>query len=481
MKQRLRTEVLRYAAGLALVAAITVVSGRFLHLNPTTVALGFLLLVLVASAYWGLRCAIVLSVAATLAFNFFFLPPLGTFTVADPQNWVALLAFLVTAIIASNLAERARREADHAIRRRREIERLYRFSQRLLSTDNVVELLNAVPRFVVEDFELDQAALLLQGKGSIYKSDPAVNVAREQMEHTLVRGEISSAADYWFIPLHIGVRSVGALAISGSALSPETMDAMGSLIGVSIQRAGAVEELTKTEIARENERLRSALLDSVTHEFRTPLTSIKASISTLMSQIFLDEAQRSELLTVIDEETDRLNRLVGEAAEMAQLDAHMFTLDIDRHNIREAIDAAMAESRSLLQDRTVAVSIAPECPALPMDLKRIEEVLKHLLENAARYSPPQTAITITSEVREGEVVTSVADHGPGIDEFEQALIFEKFYRGRDQRYAVNGTGMGLAIARVIVEAHGGRIGVISQLNHGSVFHFTLPIAAPTST
>jgi two-component system sensor histidine kinase KdpD len=182
------------------------------------------------------------------------------------------------------------------------------------------------------------------------------------------------------------------------------------------------------------------------------------------------------LLTVINEESDRLNRLVGEAAEMAQLDANQVELQLGTHRIQEAVEDALEKSKALLGTHPITVSLPDNLPAVRMDTGRITEVLGQLLENAAKYSSPQAPIQITGELRDRMVMTSVADLGPGIDDFEQGLIFEKFYRGRNQRLQVQGTGMGLAIAKAIVEAHGGEIGVTSQLGHGSVFYFTLPAA-----
>jgi two-component system sensor histidine kinase KdpD len=278
-----------------------------------------------------------------------------------------------------------------------------------------------------------------------------------------------------YVPLRLGMRTVGALGVTGDELSRETLDALGSLAGLAIERARALEALSKNRAEQEHERLRSALLDSVAHEFRTPLTSIKASVTTLLSGSILDESGRRDLLTVIDEETDRLNRLVGEASEMAQLDAGMFKLDLHPHAIQEAIEPAVLDAKAVLDGHPVEIVASDTLPKVRMDLPRIREVLMHLLENAGKYSGPGVPIKVTSEVQEDQLVTSVADRGSGIDSFEQSLIFDKFYRGRNQRYSAPGTGMGLAIAKVIVEAHGGKIGVVSQLGSGSVFSFALPL------
>jgi two-component system sensor histidine kinase KdpD len=295
------------------------------------------------------------------------------------------------------------------------------------------------------------------------------------LRSTLLRGEPITQEGVSYVPLRLGMRTVGALGVTGAELSRETLDALGSLAGLAIERARALEALSKHRAEQEHERLRTALLDSVTHEFRTPLTSIKASVTTLLSGAGLDDSGRRDLLTVIDEETDRLNRLVGEAAEMAQLDSGMFKLDLQPHSIPEALQLAIEDARASLENHPVEVIVAPDLPKVRMDVQRIREVLMHLLENAGKYSDAGVPIKVSSEVRGDQLVTSIADRGPGIDSFEQSLIFEKFYRGQHQRYSAPGTGMGLAIAKVIVEAHGGTIGVVSQLGSGSVFSFSLPV------
>ena len=468
----------RYAAALGAIA-ILVWLFTLLDVNKTTVALSFLLVVLFVASRWGLTVATTTAIVATLAFNYYFLPPVHTFTIADPQNWIALLAFLVSAILASRLSEQARREAENATRRRKEVERLYSLSQQLLATENVLELNNSIPLFVKEAFGLTAAAMFLPKRDEVYRTGiEHPELSEEQLRSVTQRSEllINQEQQISIVPLRIGVRPVGSIGMEGASLSRETLEAVGSLIAISIERAAAVETLSRTEAARESEKLRTAILDSVTHEFRTPLTSIKASVSTLLSSAALDDAGRRDLLDVIDEETDRLNRLVGEAAEMAQLDAQRVELHLAPYPVTEIVEAALEKARQVLGKHELRLQISDSLPQVRVDLERIAEVLIHLLENAAKYSPEATPITVNAETRGKMVEISVADRGPGIDDLEQSLVFEKFYRGRDQRYRVQGTGMGLAISKAIVEAHGGTIGLTSQIGSGSVFHFTLPVA-----
>ena len=480
MKRLTYRHIVRFTGAAALVVLITAVYYRWVHVNPTTVGFTFLLAILVMSAMWGLRLAIFMAMLATMAYNYFFLPPLFQFTIADPQNWIALFTFLITAIVASQLSERARREALASHQRRREVERLYAFTQQLLVTENVFELLNLIPKYIVDAFSVSSAAMFTENRQETYYLDAESRslFPADQMKAISVRGEpvLDREHGICFMPLRMGVRTVGAIGLGGCDLSRETLEAIGSLAAIAIERAHTLEKLTKAEAARENDRLRSVLLDSVTHEFRTPLTAIKASAETLLSEVSLEPVQRKDLLTVINEESDRLNRLIGEAAEVAQLDSHQLEFHFAPHPIEDAVQAALARTKQATQGHAVSVNMPDHLPAVRMDLDRITEVLVHLLDNAARYSPRDSRIQITSEQRRDEVVTSVADQGPGIDDLEQEMIFEKFYRGRDQRMMVQGTGMGLAIAKAIIELHGGQIGVTSQMGRGSVFHFSLPVA-----
>jgi two-component system sensor histidine kinase KdpD len=299
-----------------------------------TVAFTFLTVILLVAANWGLRHAVYLSILSSAALNFFFLPPIRTFTIGDSRNWVALFAFLLTGIVASQLAERARREAKRSRWRQREAERLYEFSQQMLVTGNVIDLLNMLPQMIAATFNLTGAAVYLRARDRVYRSSPNyMDVTAEELRDAAVgRDHLrDEARSVTLVPILLGTQPIGAVGITGIGTSPEALDAVCGLAAIAIERAGAVETLTRVEASRESERLQNALLDSIAHELRTPLTSITAAITTLRTNALLDLSQRGEMMQVIEEEAARLNRLVGQAMEMAALDAHDIKLDMKRH------------------------------------------------------------------------------------------------------------------------------------------------------
>jgi two-component system sensor histidine kinase KdpD len=478
VQRKVIRSIVRYSISTATAAVIVAVYFLWLHVNETTVAMTFMVGILLVAANWGLRHSVYLSLLSAAAFNFFFLPPVMTFTIGDSRNWIALFAFLVTGIIASQLAEKARSEAKISRRRQREAERLYEFSQQMLVTGNVIDLLNALPQMIAATFNLAGAAIYLREKDRIYRSSPNYMdvTASELRDAAFTRDHRrDEERGVTLVPILLGTRPIGAVGITGEGTSPEALDAVCGLAAIAIERAGAVESLARVQASRESERLRNALLDSVAHELRTPLTSITAAITTLRSDPGLDKEQSGEMMQVIEEEAARLDRLVGQAMEMAELDANDIKLDLRMHSMREAVDLALEATQGPLKTHPVELRLPDTLPLVPMDLERIAKVVQHLLENAAKYSTEGSPIFVSAEVSKGQLVTSVADRGAGVDDFERMMIFDKFYRGQGQRYRVQGTGMGLAIAKAIVEAHGGTIDVTSQPSQGSVFSFYLPL------
>jgi len=235
---------------------------------------------------------------------------------------------------------------------------------------------------------------------------------------------------------------------------------------------------SKIRATHESERLKSVFLDAITHDFKSPLTSIKTSVTGLLDDLETDREQRKELLTIIDQECDRINQLVNEASEIARLESGEVKLDLASYSVGELISAALADCRCATSGREICLNVKHRNSRLLVDFSLAKRVLVHLITNAQLYSSPGQPIRITTQKQNKFYSFSIADQGPGIEAEEIGQIFEKFYRSKSNRHQVQGTGMGLPIAKTIVEAHGGSISATSCVGQGSVFTFTLPVELP---
>ena len=470
------TAAIRWPVSACGLAGIVLLFHRWLHVNQTTVALTLLLYVLLLAAEWGLRYALAVSVAATLCYNFFFLPPLNTLNVADPQNWIALLAFLATSLIASRLSQKARDEARDARSRQRELAILFSLSRELLATETVSALLSAAPAAVASAVAAEECVLYLLEGDKIYQADSTASDIEPQHFRALASQlyQVSRQGDVLQIPLRSGTRTTGLLLLTETALTLETAEAIGSLISLALDRSQALEDLARGEAAKESERMRNLMMDSITHELRTPLTSIKGAATALLSKSS-SVSDDHDLLCVIDEESDRLDRLIAEAMEMAQLDSQQVQMESISISVDELVEEALKSCSWVKEDHSVTLHV-PTGLFVKGDPAFLSKVLCNLVENAAKYSERNTSITLSAQRREAQVLISIADQGIGIEPAEQNLVFERFYRARTHSERVSGTGMGLAISRAIVEAHGGTLTVVSQPGRGSVFTFSLPVA-----
>ncbi len=446
-----------------------------LSVNNTTVALSLLLIVLGVSARWGLAEATVASLVAVLGLNYYFLEPVGTLTIEDPQNWVALCAFLVTAVTASQLSERVRRRAAEAEARRLEIERLYELVQAMMVSGNTRRTIREFVQRVVQVFGCEAAAFYYQPGDEVFRSGPESNPVTD---HDLLAAaeidelSIDDARMRATAPVRLGGHPLGAMALLGPLPSDQTLRSIVNLIAITIQKARAIDDASQAEAARQSEVLKSALLDSLAHDIKTPLTSIKAAVTSLLSEAGTDR----ELLTIINEEADRLNQLAAEVIAMARVEAGKLHPEKVAVTAAELIEAALADFGGIRRGRPLMLQVAPDLPRGECDPELVQHVIKQLVENAFKYSPEGEPLTITAELKDEKIVIGVADRGAGIDEDERARIFDKFFRGRRYHFETKGTGMGLAIAKGIVEAHGEKIWVASEAGHGSAFYFTLPVA-----
>ena len=467
---------LRFAASLLIVAAVLAADWE-LHVNATTAALSLLLAILGISAQVGLAEALVASVGAMLGFNLLFLPPIGKLTIQDPQNWVALAAFLVTAVTASQLSVHARRRAAEAEARRLEIERLYALVQSMMLTGSARKTIREFVNRVVQVFGCTAAAFYYRPSDEFFRSGPeslVVNnhelLAESEVDNTsvdLLRGVALA-------PVRLGGRSLGSVALIGSPPSGQMVRAIVNLIAITIEKARALEDASYAEAARQSEVLKSALLDSLAHDIKTPLTSIKAAVTSLLGTA---PGTNRELLTIINEEADRLNRLAAEVVEMARIEAGKLHLEKQPVAVADLIAGALSDLAAPLRGRPLTVHVPSDLPAAEADPDFAGQVVKQFVENALKYSPEGSPLEISAELKGGKIVIGVADRGSGIEENERPRIFDKFYRGRRHRFDTEGTGMGLAIAKGIVEAHGERIWVESELGQGAVFYFSLAASA----
>ncbi len=480
MNSRRLVNVTHWVIALGGLAGIIVACRAWIHVNPTTVALTLVLYILVLAAMLGLRYAVTISIVAAACYNFYFLPPVGTFTISDPQNWLALLAFLATSVIGSRLSQQARDEAEQARNRRREVELLFTLSRELLQTDNVADLVSALPEMIHRISRSPSVVLYLIEGDRLYQAGVSTLTGAE-LPHLRqlalgLPGPETTLLHEVRIPLHAGVRPRGLLTLKDLTLSDETFQAIGGLVSIAIDRAQALDNIARSEANKESERLRTLILDSITHELRTPLTSIKGAASALLSNDAINPEQRHELLTIVDEEADRLNQLVAEAVEMAQLEAQQVHMNFQPVVLSDLIESAKEACPSVFATHPVHLHL-PSAPKVYADSEMIVKVLCNLLENAAKYSDAESPIYISVDEKDGMALTSVADRGIGIDPMEQSLIFDRLYRSQHRSQAVPGTGMGLAITRAIVEAHRGTLTVTSQVDHGSVFTFSLPVTS----
>ena len=470
---------LRLLLALGLVATITFVFFRLIHVNATTVGFFYLVAILVIATVGGLLEATASSVVAMLCFNFFFFPPVGTFTVADPQNWVALFAFLTTALTASQLSARLKRQRREALDRQREMERLYALSRAILLTDISQPTAKQIAHQISHAFECSAVALYDRKSSEVYVSGPETfpNIDAKLRESAIRSSVIREDADEILItPIRLGGEPIGSLAVRHAFMSDAALQSVLSLVAVGLEKARAQEEVNRAQVARQSEELKSTLLDAIAHEFKTPLTSIKAVTTDLLSnpEESLSEQQRG-LVTIADEGADRLARLVTEAIQLARIEGGKFQLNREVHFPSSLLSAALRQTKSLTDGRELKVEAAEGLPLVLVDAELIQMVIAHLIDNAVKYTPPGSPIVIGARSTQSGVTIHVSDQGPGITEDEQSRIFDKFYRGSRGQH-LKGTGMGLAIAREIIRAHGEEIWVRSNPGQGSEFCFSLPIA-----
>ncbi len=484
-------DLLALLAGLLAVAVVTALIHAVPNVSPTTAALALLLVVLGAATFARLRVAIAVSMTAMLTLNFFFLPPIGTFTIADPQNWIALFAFLVVAVIASNLSAAAQARAREAIARRNEVTRLFDLTRDVLLTTETAGAVDILARHVARRFELRSVAICLPGDDNwrIYQGgseeididiatlNTVLARARGVLEYDAYRRaygghtQVGENGAISIVPLRHGTRAVGLLAAASPMLDIGTLDAVAGVVAIAIERAQFLAERDSAKLERQKADLAATLLASLSHDLRTPLTAIRVAVENLSADLPSSERRAQGALAMT--ELDRLTRLFQDILDMARIDAAAMEIDRQWVTAADVVDAAGAHARHLLEGRAVRVD-ADADTQVHIDPRLTSVALSHLLENAAKYSPPGAEIIVEARVDAGGLRVAVTDHGAGLDPGELDHLFERFYRGRAARQASSGTGMGLSITRGLLAAAGGRVWAENVPGAGARFSMLVP-------
>ena len=471
----LPNRILRSLVSVTGVALVTLIGNRLIPVNATTIGFAYLLIVLIAASLWGFFESSLASIAATLTYNFFFLPPVGRFTIADPQNWVALFTFLTTALIASRLSAKAKLRALDAVARQQDLERLYTFSRAILLIDNTAPFPKQLVLNLAEIFEL-RAVVLYQRLGDeFYRGGPAdLENLDDQLRDAALQGTSFADAKQKIVvtAVRLGSEPIAGLAVQAERMPDAVLQGIANLVAIGLERARAQDLTSQVEAARQSEKLRTALLDSMAHEFKTPLTSVIAATSALLANPDQPAEAKAEVIKIADEEAKHLRTLIDDTLEMARLDTANIPVNAESSNVNEIVRDVVASMRNEIDDRPMKVILDDTAPAIAIDRRLVSLAIKQVLGNALKYSPPDTPVTVRVHNGSG-VSVAVTDRGTGIPASEQTRIFERLYRSPSVRSRIPGSGLGLSIAQNIVRAHHGDLIVTSRPGE-TTFELTLP-------
>jgi two-component system, OmpR family, sensor histidine kinase KdpD len=462
------------------------------------VDLVFLTAVVSVAVRYGLWPSLLASVAASLCYNFFFLPPIYTFTITDPTNIAAFFFFMLIAIVVSNVAARVRSRADTALGRVRTTESLYAFSRKLAGTATLDDVLWATAY---------QTALMLKVRVVLLLPEDGVLTVKTGYppEDQLDKADLAAAQWAWgndrpagrgsdtlpgakrlFLPMRTGRGPIGVIGIdddrTGPLLTPDQRRLLDALVdqgALAIERVLLVEDMDRVKRTMESERLRAALLTSISHDLKTPLASVLGAASTMRDLGGrLSEPEKRDLLATVIDESERLNRFIANLLDMTKLESGAVVPNTARHDVGEIVGSVLRRAAKILVDHKVSLDLAADLPMLELDAVLFEQVLFNLLDNAAKYAPAESTISITSRWDKNSVLLQIIDEGEGIPPAELESVFDKFYRAQKGDHVRPGTGLGLAISRGFVEAMHGTISAGNRADRsGAVLTIRLPIPA----
>jgi two-component system sensor histidine kinase KdpD len=497
VRRSLRTtrDMSRYGyASLAVLIATAVAWLMFPYFAAANLIMMYLIAVITVAIRWGRGPSVLASVLSVGAFDFFFVPPYFSFAVSDIQYLLTFGVMLVVALVISNLAVRIREQAELARYREKRMGVLYTMSRDLATHRGTGLLAHVAAKHLREVFDsqvaifladADKRLQLQRGEALYFEFDPKeAGVAQWVFEHNERAGlgtDTLPGASALYLPLVGSTGPIGVVAVrpteSNRLLEPDQIHLLESLVNqvaLAIERTRLSEEAERAHVRVETERMRNAILSSVSHDLRTPLATITGAASSLVEeQHELDPTARHELSRSIYREADRLDRLLKNLLDMMRIEAGAVQLSKEWHPVDEVVGAGLARLEGRLGDHTINTAFPPDLPLVLVDGVLLEQVVINLVENAVKYAPRGSAIDLSASTSNRVVVIEVADRGPGIPPGEEALIFDKFYRAKPAREG--GVGLGLTICRGIVEAHGGRIWAENRRGGGAVFRFTIPL------
>lgn len=510
-----------FALGLvALVSGIVIALDEVFHFHNTSIV--YLVAVLTAASAFGSGPAVVAAIASVLAYDWFFAEPLHTLTIADSGEWVSLLLFLLTAIVTGQLAAGQRRRAQEALDREREAIALYDVV-RLLDRPDLDAALGGVAARLQQELELAAVVIEVEGRQGTPPAraeigDPGALKSIQDMaaKSTRLLGEGPTPSRFrrgspgrwvkvvpprppgsdqrsegdllYVVPVKARDRRIGTLMLAlaaGSSHFSGTDDrflsTVASQLGVAAERNQLWREATETEILRRTDELKTALLNAVSHDLRTPLASIVASAGSLQqTDVSWTEKERQTFVEEIEQEAQRLNRIVGNLLDLSRVESGSLVPEKGWYDFGALVDDVLGRLRHVTANHRVSADVPEDLPPVPLDYVEIDQVLTNLIENATKYTPAGTEIGIRVRILGSELNVEITDKGPGIPVDALPRLFEPYYRVDGRESGPRGTGLGLAVARGLVEAHGGKLWAENRRTGGARFVFTLPLGSQTA-
>lgn len=481
---------------LSILAACTLLAALMTpHFDSAGLTMVYLLGVVVTAIAFGRVAAVAAAILSVAIFDFAFVPPRFTFRVHDAQYLVVFAVMLAVALVTGTLTSRLREQREAARASERRTAALYRLSHDLAVRSTTGDVLRAAVKLIGDVAGAPVAAMIPDGAGTLRVAAGAERVIAEDgdraaAEWAFANGQVAGAlsrippnARGIHLPLLAGTRILGVLSLIPPSPDtwdpPESMELLRALTAqtaLAVERCRLDEEAQRAQRSADLERMRSALLSSVSHDLRTPLAAITGAASGLRSDR-LSEAARRDLADAIAEEAERLNRLIANLLDMTRLESGTPRVTKEWHSIEEVVGAALTRLEPELDGRPVRLTFPRDLPLVPMDDALFETVMRNLIENANKYSPPGAEIEVSAVLEELALRLDIADRGPGLDAGEEQRVFEKFYRGKPAS-GRSGSGLGLAIAKGIVEAHGGTIEAVNRGGGGARFRVRIPLEGP---